>query len=240
MSQPTPPGDLPLIEGLGPEWNDIVSAFPEDRRSELAPKLKERISGYTELEGWRDLQNSKITPDQASVALNLMSTIENNPRQIYDTIGQYLGITPQQAEQIVEQIEEGDEDDPRIKTLQDQVNTMVQIQLAERNMAEQKRMAAEQDQALESELGSLKKKYGDVDEREVVMRMLHLNMTAEQAYQDYTGRDAEIMKRRPSPFVMGSGGNIPSRQVDVTKLDGKDTRNIVAQMIQHANNERNA
>ncbi len=75
MGQPNPPGDLPLIEGLSAEWNEFVSAFPEEQRNVLGPKLKERISNYeSSIESykqWDDLQKSGITADQAGIALNI-------------------------------------------------------------------------------------------------------------------------------------------------------------------------
>ena len=238
MGQPNPPGDLPLIEGLDSSWNEFVSAIPEDRRAELGPKLKERVSGYSALTGWEDLHKSGITPDQASTALGLFATIENNPREVYDTIGKHLGITASQAEDIVEQLEEN-EGDPRLATLQQQVEVLTQIALAQRQMTAQEAQQAEQDKAVEKEISDVIKKYGDVPEDELVMRMLHKGMTAEQAYQEYTGRANELMKRRPAPRIMGSGGVAPSNAIDVKKLDNAGTKSLVAQMIEHANQARN-
>lgn len=239
MGQPTPPGDMPLVEGLGSEWNDIVSAFPEDRRAELAPKLKERISGYESLKGWENLQKSGITPDHADTALRIYSTLENNPREVYDTLAKYLNITPAQAQEVVEELDDADGDDPRIANLQKQVETLAQIALANKQMDTQQRQQAEADAQLESELSALKKKHGDFPEDEIVMRMMHMNMSADEAYQAYSSRVSEIQKRRPSPLVMGAGGSVPSKQVDVRKLDNAGTKNLVAQMLAHANQERN-
>lgn len=239
MAQPNPPGDIPLVEGLGTEWNDIVSAIPEEMRAELAPKLKERVSNYSELESWRDLHKSGITPDHAGKALNILSIIENNPQQVYETIGKSLGITPAQAEKVVEAVEDGDQDDPRIKAMQEKLDTVVNILFTERQAKTHASQVEAAEKEIDNEINALKTKYGNVDEREVMMRMMHLDMTAEEAYADYTGRDAEIMKRRPSPFVLGAGGHIPTnRSIDPVKLDRKETKNLVAQMLDHANHER--
>jgi hypothetical protein len=240
MGQPTPPGDIPLYEGLGTEWNDIVSAIPEDRRAELGPKIKERLSGYEPLQQYADLHKSGITAEQAGTALNLFSIIENNPREVYETLGKHLGITAEAAKEAVEELEEENGDDPRIQTLQQQVDTLAQIALAQRKMSTEERQNAEADAALDKEITELKNKYGkDLPEDEIIMRMIHKNLTAEQAYQEYSGRVAEIQKRRPAPMIMGQGGAIPSRAIDVKKLDNKGTKNLVAQMLDHANAERN-
>src|SRR3954470_1975547 len=125
MGQPTPPGDSPLIEGLDSSWNDIVNFIPEDKRADFAPKFKERVQSYEALKPWEEFQKSGVTPDQAGTALNLFSVIENNPREVYETIGKHLGITPQQAKEVVKEVEkevESGNDDPRLATLQQQVD----------------------------------------------------------------------------------------------------------------------
>lgn len=241
---PNPPGDIPLYEGLGSEWNDILSGFPEDKRSEYAPKLKERLSSvesaYEPLKQWEDLQKSGINPEQVGVALNLQSILEHNPREVYDTIAKYLNITPQQAEQVVEELEEADGTDPRIAQLQQQVDTLAQIALAQRNMTTKQKEEAEQDALIDKELSNLRKKYGDnIPEDEILMRMSHKNLTAEQAYQDYESHASSIRKTRPSPLLMGNGGAIPNNKIDVTKLNRKDTKSVVAQMLESANAEVN-
>jgi hypothetical protein len=139
MGQPTPPGDSPLIEGLDSSWNDIVNYIPEDKRAEFAPKFKERVQSYEALKPWEEFQKSGITPDHAGTALNLFSVIENNPREVYETIGKHLNITPQQAKEVVKEVEkeiDSGNDDPRLATLQQQVDTLAQIALANKQMSE--------------------------------------------------------------------------------------------------------
>lgn len=242
MGQPTPPGDIPLYEGLGADWNDIVGGFPEDKRAELAPLLKQRIDAYEPLKQWEDLQKSGITPDYAGTALNLFSIIENNPRQVYDTIGKYLNITPAEAKEAVETLEEEGGDDPRIQTMQQQLDTLTQIALAQRQQTTAEKQAADQDAAVEKEIGAVKKKYGDseVNEEEVLMRMLHKGMTAEQAHLEFSGLVTNIRKTRPSPMVIGGGGAVPRKTIDVKSLSGADTKSLVAQMMEQANTERRA
>lgn len=233
-----PDGDTPLYEGLGSEWNDVVGAFPEDKRSELAGALKSRIDAYEPLKQWEDFNKSGITPDQAGQALNVYSTLENDPRRVYEAIAKHLGITPQQAQVAVEEIEEEDEGtDPRFKTMQQQIETMGQILLMNKKQETEAALQAEGEASLQRDLDGLKKKYGDVDEQEVIFRMLHANMTPDQAYQDYTKKFDQIRSRRPSPLVMGGGGQVPQKAIDPTKLDSKETKNLVAQMLQHANEE---
>lgn len=244
MVQPNPPGDIPLIEGLGSEWNELVNYIPEDKRSEFAPKFKERIGSieqqYEPLKQWEDLQKSGITPEHAGTALSLFSIIENNPREVYETLGKHLGITTQQAKEVVEAVEDGDQDDPRIIKMQQQIDTLAQIELAKHRQNTEEQRIQEQDAALEAEIKGIQKKYGtDIPEDEIIMRMIHFNMNAEQAYQAYAERVSEIQRRRPSPMIMGSGGAVPHQSIDPKKLNNAETKNYVAQLLRHANQERN-
>lgn len=235
MTQATPPGDLPLYEGLGVEWNDIVGAFPEEKRAELAPILKSRIDAYEPLKQWENFQKSGITPEYAGTALDVFKLIEDNPREIYNTIGKYLGVTPQEAKEVVEAIEDDNGDDPRIKSMQEQIETLGQIALAQRNQTTAEKQAAQEEALLEKELSALKKKYGDdVDEEEVIMRMYNKNLTAEQAHLEYSAKVTALRARRPAPMLMGGGGAVPRKDIDVTKLNSADTKNLVTQMLENA------
>lgn len=242
MGQPTPPGDIPLIEGLGSEWNEFVSAIPEEQRATLGPKLKERISSYETLKPWEDFHKSGVTPEHADTALRVLTYIENNPREIYDSLAKYLNITPAQAQEAVEtEAEDAAEagDSKRLAQLEHTIKTMTEIMLSERSQTAQEKQVQQQEEALEQEIAAVKKKYGmDIPEDQLTMRMYTKGISAEQAYQEYAGFVSEVQKRRPAPMVMsGSGGSIPARTIDPTKLDSKETKNLVKQMLDHANSE---
>lgn len=244
MGQPNPPGEnVPLFEGMDPAWNEFASYVPEDKRGEFGSKLREKVSGYEnqikEYEPYAGFIKSGIGAEDLDTAYGVYKRIENNPREVYEVLAQHLNITPAQAQEVVEEINEGDERDPEIQALKEQVNTLAAIALANREQTVQEQTQSEADQWLESELTGLQAKVGDFPEEEIVMRMAQLNMTAEEAYQHYTGFVSEVRKSRPAPMIMGSGGAIPSRAVDVTKLDNKSTKNLVAQMLEHANAQGN-
>jgi hypothetical protein len=244
MGQPIPPGDnVPLYEGLDPSWNDVVNAFPEDKRAELAPILKSRVSEiesrYEPLKQYEDFAKSGISPEQMSTALSVYSTIENNPKMVYETLANHLGITNAQAQQVVEEVQQGDEDDPRIATMQRQIDTLMQIKLAEHQQNTQAQQQAEQDAAIDRELKTLQKKYGDFDEEQILMRMLHKNISAEEAYKEYDKMISDLRRTRPAPMIMGQGGQIPRNGIDPTKLSPQDTKAYVANMLAQANHEKN-
>lgn len=240
MGQPNPPGDIPLIEGLGPEWNDIVSAIPEEQRATLGPVLKERISAFEPLKQWEDLHRSGITPQQAGTALDTIKYIESNPRDVYDAIAKHLNITPAQAQELEKELDEADSSDPRVARLQETVETLTQIALAQRQQTTQEKLAEQAEKEIDAELAAVKKKYGDhIPDEEIIMRMVHKNISAEDAFKEADSYANEVRRRRPAPYVMGANGTIPNRAIDPTKLDSKGTKDVVAQMLDHANSERN-
>lgn len=241
LNDPTPPGNAPLYEGLGSEWNDIVGAFPEDKRAELAPKLKERIDAFEPYKQWDDLQKSGITPQQASEALDISNLINSNPKAVYDKIAEFLGITAQQAQEVVEEVEEAEEaGDSRYEAMKKQLDVLSQIIIQERQSQTQAQLQSQADAALEKEIAAVKKKFGDVDEDQILLYMGRGDLTAEQAYEAYTKRDAEIRSRRPAPTLLGSGSAVPRQPVDYTKLSNEDTKKWVAQMLEHSRNESRA
>ncbi len=241
MGQPNPPGDIPLIEGLDSSWNDVVSAFPEDRRSELGSQLKSRVESYEALKPWETFTKAGHSTESVQQAVDVYNILNNNPREVYETIGQYLGITPQQAQKVVESTEGGndeDDDDPysaEVEQLKQQVRVLSELQLAQHQQETNAKQAAEQDQALEAELSALKAQHGDFPEQEVLMRMYHLNMTAEEALANYNELADNIRARRPAPTLLGGSGSIPNRRIEPQKLNSQDTRSLVAQMMQAAN-----
>ena len=243
MGQPTPPGDFPLYDGLGHEWNDVVGALPEDKRAELAPIIKQRMDSVSEkykgYEQWDDFQRSGITADQARAGLDLFATVENNPKRAYDMIGQYLNITPQQAQEVVQAVEDGDEDDPRIAAMQQQIETIGKLLLTERQQQTAAKREAAAEAKLDSELKALHSEVGDFDEEEILMRMGYLGLSAKEAYEKYTGKVTELRRTRPAPMLMGQGGAVPRNAIDPTKLDGPATKNLVAQMIQAGSHAKN-
>lgn len=225
----------PIYEGLDPSWNDVVSAFPEDKRSEYAGFIKTQMDSYAPLKQWEEFAKSGITPEQASTAVGVYNTIENNPKRVYEALGAHLGITPQQAQEVVEELEDADpEEDPRIATLQKQLATVQQILVARHQEETQSRLEQQAEAEIDREIAALKKKYNDVDEDILAVFMANGQMSAEQAYKAYTERDARIRATRPSPMLLGGGGQVPNRAIDPTKLSSSETKNLVAQMMQQA------
>jgi hypothetical protein len=236
---PTPGEAMPLIEGGNPAWNSILQHIPEDKRQEVVPTLQEWDQNFQSVQEthapWKEFSESGVDPETARLALNVLNTIENNPQQAYQTIGNALGITPGQAQEVVENLEEEVEEAQtegisveQFNALQTKADAMAQILLGQR----QESLLAEQEQQLDNELSSLKDKHGEFPEQEVVYRMMHNGMTAEDALKDYQKFEENLLRnRRPAPKFLTGGGNIPTPKVNPTELDDKQTRDLVAEIL---------
>jgi hypothetical protein len=248
---PTPNDSaIPLVEGLDASWNPVLSSIPEDKRAEAASVIKERNSQYTQLEKdfepWSDFNKSGITPDTAQFALDLYYAMEHQPEQVYAALGKHLGVSAREVKTAMEESTEsteqpagsaGDVDftqHPTFQQMKQQMDAMAQILIANRDAETQTQQQREQDAALEKEMSALKSKVGEFDEREILMRMAQLDMNAEEAYEDYSSFVNKVRGKQPAPFVIGGGGAAPRPALDVKKMNDKQTKDLVTQMIEHS------
>lgn len=243
------PGDpssgIPLIEGGNPAWNDLVQYIPQEKRTEAANVLKEWDSSYNKLQEehapWRDFAKSGISPEYADTAFKFMSVAERDPQMVYQRLGEFLGISTEEVKEMAEESKPSDdgtttpsldiETHPAYQKLQQTVDTLSKIVVAQHQSELTSAEEKKQEAALEKELSMLKDKHGDFPEREIVMRMLHAGMTPDEAMADYNKLVSEIRGRSAAPMLLGSGGPIPKPGVDPQKLDSKGTKDLIVQML---------
>src|SRR5690606_9411873 len=168
---------------------------------------------------WEDLSKQGIDPNAAITGVQLLNLIDTQPQVVYETLKNYLeknNLLPAGEPMPTDSIqEEGDnqnldELDPKLQKLEQQVQVLAQIALAQKEEKERQ----QQDQAVEKELTSLRKKVGDFPEEEILMRMSHYGLSAEEAYKKYMGHVEEIRIRRPAPTLLGAGSTIPSKNIN--------------------------
>jgi hypothetical protein len=237
MGQPTPPGDLPLYEGLGSEWNDVLKDIPEEIRGNVGSALKNRVSDYETRLGsykqWDEVIKSG-DPEHVKTAMGVYQTIENKPQEVYELLGRHLGISTAQAKEVAQELEDDNSGDPVVAQLKQQVDMLTQVIVGKHQEEIKNTQLQQQEAALSKELGDLKNKYGDFDEEQILLRMHVKGVSAEEAYKEYEAMVDSIRARRPAPMVLGQSGSIPRNGVDPRKLDSKDTKNLVAQLLQQS------
>lgn len=241
--------------GPNPAWNDVLSVLPEQFHSVVTPHFQkwdqsaqERItqanSSVAQYEPYKAFIEHGIEPSELENGLRLMYEVNNNPQAVWNALGKAYSLANDTGNAEVDDDDDEEEesspdvgsqfqDHPKFAELQQGIELVSQIILNEQT----EKANAQADAELDAELASLKKEHGDYDER-YVMAMMMNGSSAEEAVQSFTELRNNLLQTNPRPFaphVMGNSGGgagVPSQAIDPTKLSGKDTRNLVAQMLQ--------
>lgn len=234
--------------GPNPAWNDVLGVIPEQFHSVITPHFQkwdqsaqQRVEAanakVSEYEPYNAFIEHGIDPTELENGLRLLYEVQTDPRKVYDALGKAYSLA-EQAE-IAQQAEtpnsgEGQQEfrDPRYDKLEQGMEVVSKIILEDKQRALQAEVEAE----LDAELSAVKQAHPDADER-FILAMMQNGMSVEDAGNAWVQTRNSLLQNNPRPFapsVMGSSGGgsgYPSQQIDPTKLSGKDTRNLVAQML---------
>lgn len=234
-----------------PAWQPFLDVLPSSLYPTVTPILQEWDRGvqsrfqeihqqYEPYKAYQDLIDNEVEPEAIQYALGIFEQLNDNPRAIYDalvqTFGEEWGLNQQQPDPSLNPSYESYDDnpvDPRIAQLEEGFKQLASTILGERQQQEEQQIQAQMDYDLDQELTSLKETYGDFNERAVLGLMLS-GMSGEEAVAEYmSDRNSAIeqTRRPPAPAILSQGG-VQSVTQDVRKLDSKDTRALVAQMLQ--------
>lgn len=238
--------------GPNPAWNDVLGVIPEQFHSQVTPhfqqwdqsaqqRIEQVNSELTQFEPYKPFIENGLSADDLEQGARLLYELNTNPQAVYTALAEAynFGSEPQgnEAEE-----NEGDPQqnfqDPRFDKMQEGLDLVAQVVLQDQQAKENARAESE----LDAELSDLRKKHGDFDENYVLSLMAN-DTSAEDAVAAYQNLTQNILKQNPRPFapnVMGNSGGgtgLPSQAIDPTKLGGKETRNLVAQMLAASANE---
>lgn len=236
--------------GLNPAWNDVLSVLPEQFHSVVTPhfskwdsEAQKRVeaanNSLKEFEDYKPFVEHGISKDELEQGLRLMYEINNNPQNVYEALANAynFGQAPGTSSEEVDTEEDDDPpipDDPRYNQLQQGLELVSKIVL---NDAKAKQ-DAQADMELNRELDSLTEKFGEYDLDYVLTKMMN-GMSGEDAVQAYQ----KLVTPKPfAPTILGNsagGSGLPSNAIDPTKLSGKETRNLVAEMLAAAAKQQN-
>lgn len=253
-------GEVQGIEGAQPEnspgpnpaWNDVLSVIPSDLHEQVTPyfqkwdqSAQQRIESLnSQFEAYKPFVENQISPEDLEQGLQLMYQLNTNPQGVYQALAEAYGYGNVQPEgQGNETGAEGEGDgqifqDPRFDQLQQGLDLVAQT-ILQQNEA---KMAQEAEAQIDSEIASLKQKHPGISE-EFALSLMVNGFDVDQVGQHWQAVSQNILQQNPRPFapnVMGSNGGgtgLPSQAVDVTKLDDKGRRNLVAQMLMAANQQ---
>jgi hypothetical protein len=227
--------------GYNPAWAEALDGIPQEYHEKLASVYKKWDSNvdkrfeqvHSKYGQWDPIINTVGDPQQVQWAVNMLNALEQNPREVYDRIGEYFRFngqpTPGTDEQ-GRQNQQQQEDDPykdRFATLERQ-NQLLTDYLSQQR---EQQMQAEADRWLDSELTSAKKKHGDFDEDYVVALMQHRGLSADDAVAHFKSMQTKWGAPAPAPLIMGPGGGIPNMNKDVRHMKDREVSSLVAQML---------
>lgn len=230
-----------------PAWNDFLEYVPEDKRENVTPLLQQWDRGVqdkiqsvrSEFDPWNDIIKSGYDPETTKFAQEVLSVLQNNPRQLYDALADNYGFTVEAGgddEDYSEDQDEPGQEDPRVAQLLQEQSIMKQILLAQH----QKELELKEEEDLDRDLAALKEKVGDFDEGDIMRRMYVDNsLTPEKAYEQQIAYHDQIRRSRPSPPRIAGGGSgaIPNNKMDVKKLSDRETRDFVVQTLMQARDQ---
>lgn len=244
--------------GPNPAWNDVLSILPEQFHGVVTPHFQkwdqaaqQRIesvnSQLQSFEPYKPFVEHGITSEEIEQGLRLMFEINNNPQNVYDALAKAYNFgqqaNPPVANPNGSEKDEDNEENPlanvppeileKLNGQEGMLKAVAQIVL---NDAKAKQDAQE-DKKLDTELNSLKERIGDYDER-YVLSLMQNGMSADEAGDAFVALKQSFAQNRPfAPTVLGNsqgGSGLPSNAIDPTKLSNKETRSLVAQMLEAA------
>jgi hypothetical protein len=252
QGEPSAEGNAP---GPNPAWESVLGVLPEEFHPLVTPefqkwdqaaqqRIEQANQQVAQFEGFKPFVENNIPIADLEQGLRLMYEINQNPQAVYSALGEAYGLTAAQVESVVESTEGEEEEepqsfqDPRVDQLQQGVELIAQNLLEQH----QSKLNAEVEAEIDSDLQALREKHGTFDERYVLSLMAaNEEISMDQAFEAYQQLTQQILQQNPRPFapsVMGNSGGgtgLPSQAIDPTKLDGKATRNLVAEMLKAAN-----
>lgn len=227
--------------GINHSWDPVLNLIPEDVRDQATPYFQQWDQGvqqkfqgiHEQYKPWKQFIDNGVNPEDAQYSLGLMNALQEDPRKVWEALGQHYNFMAEAAQQQQPEGLEGNEpqnqSDPELADLRNTVTTMADILLRQ----QREREAAAEDAALDKHLKELKGKYGAFDE-DYVLGKMQAGWKAEDAVKSYKEFVDRVMNgsRPEPPRVFGSGGAIPTAGgVDVRKMNSADTKKLVVDYL---------
>lgn len=252
--------------GINPAWAPLQEALGEDYFATHAlPVLKgmdeaaqTRITNLNSqvksFDGYKPFVEQGIAPDDIQMAMQLRQLIQDDPAQFYTYLGEQLGLTPEQQEDL-EEFGAGQDDavalPPHIMARLDAAEQFQQQQI---EAMQQQQMEAQQAQAIEQEGARLDQDmsafltgnptYTEEDRPELFRlqyeltkqleaRGLNRMATLEEAAAALQERTAYYRQRgagagAPNTLPTTTGGAIPGQKPDVAKMSKQEFQDLLA------------
>lgn len=240
--------------GINPAWNPVLDKLPESFRPAIIPHLQEWDKNFdTKLsevqqryEPYKQFVENNVSANDIEVALRIAQEIDTNPEAFYKQMQDYFGYDagqgqPQQQSRQPEApetfsfdgIDGGDEllQNPKIQELLQNQQTLAQVILQQREAQQ----LEEHNRQIEADLAEIKQGNPNIDELMLFRIATGQGVDLKQAATilDQYNQAVLTASRTPAPPVFNpAGGGVPAAtQPDPAKLNPKETKNLVAEIL---------
>jgi hypothetical protein len=195
----------------------------------------------------------RYEPQYLSSAATILDEIQQNPAQVLpwlaEQFGVQLGAGTQGGNAQMPAGDQGQGDDwttnvpPQVLEKLARLDQLEQIAtLTGQTVLEQQQQKQQEEELalFDQHLQELRNKYGEYDEDWVLTRIATRNELPEDAVKAYLAFEQQVAARtqqRRVPTLLSANGGMPSNQIDPLKLNPKDTRSLIADLINQANTE---
>lgn len=227
--------------GGHPAFNEVYSVLPQEFHEKVAPVLKQWEANvnkrfeqvHSKYGQWDPIINQVGDPQQVSWAINMLQALENNPREVYDRIGEYYRFAQQQQDPTTASNGQGqqqqNQDDPYAQKIA-QIERQNQLMTDYLSLQRQQQEQQQADQWLDNELNAARKKHGDFD-NDYVLAQMQKGFSADEAAQAFIQMREKWGAPAPKPLIMGPGGGIPGSNTNVRNMKDQEVSSLVAQML---------
>lgn len=209
----------PKIREAFSRWDQGVNSRFQQKAQEFQ-QLQERYAPYNEF------IEQGIAPQQLSAAQYLLQAINTDPKGFYQQLGEHLGITAEQAQEVVEgeqfDAATGELTDPQVAALARQQQELAEQQAQFQEYIAQQAQAEEEqriDAEVSAEIQSFQTQYNippvvmnEIIREAVLLGQSNPDVTIMQAAQSWNARQKALYAQRPTnnaPGVVPVGGGDP-------------------------------
>lgn len=242
-----------------PAWDDILNYIPEDKRTEVLPKLKSWDDNFAKVQSeyapYKPLLENKVSVEDIQKAFAFANLVNTNPKAVYEELGQRFGFGQGQ-----QQVKEEEEDDPDFQ--KDQVPDLTKHPefVKMQQTIQQFQQAAEQEalrqqeiqyqQQVESEFSGLenelKVKLSPKAREEILIRSVKIgdrtgNYDIREGYKDYASFVNQIRNSRANntaPRVFNGSGGLPANTKSMSEMDDEERAKRIVAYLESAGKEQ--
>ncbi len=247
-----PQGEAPDSGGVNPAWNDALGVIPKELHHQVIPhfknwdtnfnsQLQKVHSQYEPYKAYEPFVQNQIPFEEVQQGYGLLRAIYEDPTKVISAIQQAFNLGQPVEEQgppeeIVDESAYAQVPPHIMQQLQHQqkmLDTMAQIMAKQR----EQQLAYSEGQKIDQYFAELKSKHGEFNE-DIVLQLAAQNGgdlgAAFEAYQNAIQQEFARKNTPVAPRLISPGGSAPSNAIDPRKLNPRDTKNLVVDMLKAA------